>query len=69
MENRFQTYEQFIELFNKIKQTNYFNVTEIPFSKLDQWIFTDSLQHISGRFFKIEGISVKTNYGFMNEWD
>lgn len=77
MENRFQTYNEFLKLFNERKNINYFNVIEIPFSKLDQWKFTktrgdseiDSLIHNSNKFFKIEGIRIKTNYGNALKWD
>ncbi len=70
MENKFQTYDEFLDLFNKRKEINYFNVTQIPFSKLEQWTLDDnSLRHNSGRFFKIEGVRIKTNYGHWHEWD
>jgi dTDP-4-dehydro-6-deoxy-alpha-D-glucopyranose 2,3-dehydratase len=72
MENKFQTYNEFLETFNKRKEINYFNVTQIPFKKLDQWKFDKDLiylKHTSGKFFKIEGVKVKTNYGYWPEWD
>jgi len=70
MENEFQTYNEFIDLFKERKRLNYFNVEQIPFSELDQWIIDDmSLRHNSGKFFKIEGIRIKTNYGYWPEWD
>jgi len=72
MENKFQSYEDFITLFNKRKNVNYFNVTEISFSEMEKWSFDKqmmSLKHDSGKFFKIEGIRVKTNYGLLREWD
>jgi len=72
MENKFQTYNEFLETFNKRKEINYFNVTQIPFKKLDQWKFDEDLiylKHTSGKFFKIEGVKVKTNYGYWPEWD
>ena len=72
MENQFQTYDEFLKLFNERKEVNYFNVTQIPFDKLDQWHFDDELmwlKHNSDKFFKIEGLRVKTNYGYWPEWD
>ena len=70
MENEFQTYEKFIELFNERKKVNYFNVTHVSFSELEEWSFDNMcLKHNSGKFFKIEGIRVKTNYGFSPTWD
>lgn len=47
-------------------------VTKIPFSELDAWSFDKErgvLQHNSGKFFTIEGINVKTNWGNINEWE
>ena len=73
MENKFQTYNEFIEAFNKRKEVNYFNVTPIPLKELDEWVFIGNksyLQHVSGKFFKIEGLRVKTNFGTVpHEWD
>jgi dTDP-4-dehydro-6-deoxy-alpha-D-glucopyranose 2,3-dehydratase len=47
------------------------NIKEIPFSELQQWYFepeTGNLKHKSGRFFSIEGINIKTNWGNVLEW-
>lgn len=46
-------------------------VNKIPFDELDHWKFDDSksvLGHETGKFFTIEGIKVKTNWGFVPEW-
>lgn len=62
--------QELIEKYNKILE-DHFVVEEIPFSKLNKWYFEDGfkcLRHDSGKFFKIEGIHVKTNYGNVNEW-
>ena len=76
MNNQFQSLDDFKKSFNKLKETNHFNVKEIPFNELDQWGFEDNdecktmrLVHNSGKFFKIEGIRVKTNFGSLNQWD
>ena len=72
MENQFQTYDQFLTQFNSKKITNYFNVVPIAFSEMDKWNFDKNmmaLRHESGKFFKIEGIRSKTNYGLIREWD
>lgn len=71
LNNRFQQYNDFLSWFEK-KGENYFSVEEIPFNSLDQWYFTDnndSLVHKTGKFFKIEGIRVQTNFGEINEWE
>ncbi|MBI5701712.1 NDP-hexose 2,3-dehydratase family protein [Candidatus Saganbacteria bacterium] len=49
-----------------------FEVRQIPFNELDNWYFEESLGsliHKSGKFFKIEGLSVKTNFGRTAEWE
>ncbi len=48
------------------------NIEYTGFSKLTQWLFDDekgNLRHTSGKFFSIDGIRVKTNYGHVNEWE
>ncbi len=47
------------------------NITPISFSKMKNWHFnqnTGNLQHDSGKFFAIEGIHIKTNWGNVAEW-
>lgn len=46
-------------------------VERIPFKALDQWeVYPDkSLHHISGKFFSIEGIRVRTDYPKPFEWE
>lgn len=68
--NKFQTFETFLSWFDS-RLNNNFKVEEIPFSKVEQWSFTDnkeSLVHQSGKFFRIEGIEVNTNFGKTNSW-
>lgn len=45
-------------------------VEEIPFSKLDNWYQDENgcLRHSSGKFFSIEGIRIRTDYGNINTW-
>ncbi|MFJ9445104.1 NDP-hexose 2,3-dehydratase family protein [Kitasatospora sp. NPDC101235] len=48
-----------------------FSVTPIPFTDLDQWTSqpeSGNLVHASGRFFTVEGLQVKTDYGPVQEW-
>ncbi|MDI6736017.1 MAG: NDP-hexose 2,3-dehydratase family protein [bacterium] len=71
-ENCFQTTGEFIRWFDFQKSSSQFLVEQIPFDKLDQWYFekdTQNLIHVSGKFFKIEGIKVSTNFGSINEWN
>ncbi len=47
------------------------NVTQIPFSELEDWSFdnsTGNLRHHSGKFFSIEGLRVETNWGVKPHW-
>ncbi len=48
------------------------NVKKIPFKDLTQWEFDKSsgnLRHTTGRFFSIDGISIRTNLGDTAEWE
>lgn len=47
------------------------NINAIPFNKLNKWNFhpeTGNLVHASGKFFSIEGIRIKTNWGNVACW-
>ena len=47
------------------------NVTKIAFEELNQWSFSNetlNLRHQSGKFFSIDGIDVKTNWGLVSNW-
>jgi oxidase EvaA len=47
-------------------------VRRIPFDTLGGWSFTNdpvSLVHESGRFFSVEGLRVRTDYGPVRQWD
>lgn len=47
-------------------------VNKIPFADLKLWGFDDdkkSLKHNTGKFFSIDGISIQTNWGEVNNWD
>ena len=48
------------------------SIEKIPFDKLNHWVFDSesaSIRHESGRFFSIDGISIKTNWGNVPQWD
>jgi dTDP-4-dehydro-6-deoxy-alpha-D-glucopyranose 2,3-dehydratase len=47
------------------------SVERVLFKELDKWRFDayGVLRHDSGKFFSIEGIHVKTNWGFVSSWD
>jgi oxidase EvaA len=72
IKNKFQSLEELKVQFEAIKKKYNFKVKEIPFSKFDQWHFNeekDHLEHSSGKFFRIEGVRVKTNFGSLPSWD
>jgi len=72
LENRFQSLEDIFLWFDNIKKEERFEVNEIPFSQMDQWFFTENaekLVHKSGKFFRIEGLKIKTNFGDVEEWE
>lgn len=47
------------------------DINRIPFSKMINWYIDNdgNLKHNSGKFFSIQGIHVKTDYGEINSWD
>lgn len=46
------------------------NVNKIDFADLKHWsLAKDSIRHSSGKFFSIDGINIKTNWGAVPEWD
>ena len=60
----------FIWLEQKKKETHH-KITPIPFTEMQNWGFhpqTGNLEHSTGKFFSIEGIHVKTNWGNVKEW-
>jgi dTDP-4-dehydro-6-deoxy-alpha-D-glucopyranose 2,3-dehydratase len=61
-----------IPWLNSFKFSNQFSVEQIPFTELEEWYFekvTGNLVHTSGKFFKICGIRVSTNFGPIEEWE
>ncbi|QBN19794.1 NDP-hexose 2,3-dehydratase family protein [Flavobacterium nackdongense] len=55
-----------LEQNKKVKVT----INKINFDCLESWSFDENkLSHNSGKFFSIEGINVKTNWGLIPEWD
>lgn len=72
LKNKFQTLDDIFLWFDKIKKEERFEVNEIPFNQMDQWYFTENtekLVHQSGKFFRIEGLKVSTNFGKTKEWE
>ena len=71
-ETRFQSMDEFMAWFESRSRAHRFSVRQIPFDALDKWYFeegTQNLVHASGKFFRIEGIRVHTNFGSVKTWD
>lgn len=69
--NPFLKTEDLLSLLSAVQEKNKFFVEEIPFRKLKNWAFdskSGNLLHKSGKFFTIEGVDVKTNFGKVPEW-
>tara|TARA_R110002050_G_scaffold237905_1_gene374005 strand:+ start:16101 stop:17522 length:1422 start_codon:yes stop_codon:yes gene_type:complete len=71
VEGSFIKNEHFIQWINERRKAVEVKIDLIPFSKLDKWGFdtlTGNLQHVTKKFFSIEGIEVKTNWGAVPSW-
>ncbi|GAA5108293.1 NDP-hexose 2,3-dehydratase family protein [Nocardia iowensis] len=60
----------FRDWFAACRRTEQLTVDRIPFTELVGWEFDDdgNLRHHSGRFFTIEGLDVRTDFGFVEHW-
>ncbi|MYW06296.1 NDP-hexose 2,3-dehydratase family protein [Streptomyces sp. SID3343] len=57
------------ETFLKEREAaSLFRVEEVPLGSLASWHLGDGLRHSSGRFFGIEGLCVRTNFGTTRQW-
>lgn len=71
VDNPLMSISLFMDWLEEKKRATHHNITQIPFSELSDWSFekdTGNLVHNSGKFFSIEGISIKTNWGNVKEW-
>jgi NDP-hexose 2,3-dehydratase. len=62
---------EFEQWLDERRAANSFSVTKIPLSDLQGWHIepeTGNLVHKSGRFFRIEGVDVTTNFGPTPHW-
>lgn len=72
MGHAFGREEEFMAWFESRRRASYFSVEQIPFSSLDGWSFqkrTGNLVHDSGKFFRVSGLRVETNFGPVVRWD
>jgi dTDP-4-dehydro-6-deoxy-alpha-D-glucopyranose 2,3-dehydratase len=71
-ENHFISTEEVKEWIKLRSRLVDVQIEQIKFSELVNWSFDKEfakLVHDSGKFFSIQGINVKTNWGGVNEWD
>ena len=72
MENPYHSTEQVLDWIREQNRKIEVNVRQISFAEmLPMWQFDaeGNLRHATGKFFSIEGIRVKTNYGNVAEWE
>ena len=72
MQNPFNSTEQVLEWIREQNRKIEVNVRQIQFVQMHpMWAFDadGNLRHASGKFFSIEGIRVKTNYGGVPQWE
>ena len=71
-ENKFQDLKTFKKWLADHCRPEEFKVEQVPLDEMDKWFLDhegDRISHESGRFFHIEGLHVKTNFGGELEWD
>ena len=71
-QNPFNTTEQILYWIREQNKKIVVDVRQIPFAQMQpMWNFDvdGNLRHASGKFFSIEGIHVRTNYGNVPEWE
>jgi oxidase EvaA len=71
-ENDLMPSERFIQWMKEKNEAVHVEIHTIPFTEMRNWHFDDptgNLVHDSGRFFSIEGIRVRTNWGKVPEWE
>ena len=70
--NKFQDFRSFHDWLKERCKPEEFKVEQVPLDKMEKWALDKDgvrISHESGRFFHIEGIHVKTNFGGEQEWD
>jgi len=72
LENSYNSTAEIIRWLKERNQKVEVEITRIKFSQMSSWLFDEkstSLRHTTGKFFKIEGINVETNWGEVESWD
>lgn len=71
-ENKFQDSKTFKAWLAERCRPEEFRVEQVPLGEMEKWALEPDgsrISHESGRFFHIEGLHVKTNFGVKHEWD
>lgn len=71
-ENKFQSFKTFKAWLSERCRPEEFRVEQVPLDEMEKWALEPDgsrISHESGRFFHIEGLHVKTNFGGEHEWD
>ncbi len=71
LENPLMSTANFMQWLEDKKASTHHSIKEISFSVMENWEFeeeTGNLVHSSRKFFSIEGIQIKTNWGNVKEW-
>lgn len=69
--SQFNDLQQIKDWISEQNFKTYVNVKKVSFEELDLWNFSkdkQNLSHNSGKFFSIDGIDVKTNWGGVSHW-
>lgn len=64
--------ENILQWIRKIKSEISVSVDLIPLNQMSKWEYDEQdgrIRHCSGKFFSIDGINVKTNYGHKAYWE
>lgn len=68
----FSDIDRTLEWVRQQKDATHVSIRRIPFEALRNWSYDETeghLGHCSKKFFTIDGIHVKTNWGIINEWE
>jgi len=71
LDNSLMNTEDILDWLETRKKAVHHRVVPIRFSEMEQWAFdpaTSDLHHQSGKFFSIQGVGIRTNWGNVAHW-
>jgi oxidase EvaA len=69
-QNYLNSTEEVLEWLRQRNNEIQVSVKRVPLKQIDKWHFDkNSLCHVSGKFFSIDGIRVETNIGSVHHWE